>query len=267
MLHYNKLHEDCVNWIREWFEKNGPDCHAVIGISGGKDSTVVAALCAEALGNDRVIGVLMPDGEQDDIEDSYKIVKALGIKYIEVNVGNAITNICCDIMRGNVHNSSKNISHELTPQALQNLPPRIRMATLYAVSQMNNGRVINTCNLSESLLGWETRWGDAVGDMSPLRYMTATDVINLGLTFDNLPKALVRKTPSDGLCGKTDEDKFGFTYSALDNYITMGKIDDLNTKEKIDSMIRNSAFKRIEIAPFFIEERVNDVAMIEAAIL
>lgn len=225
-----------VEWIRNWFAENGPECNAVIGISGGKDSSVVAALCVEALGKERVIGVLMPDGIQPDINDSLELVKHLGIQHFTINIGNAIKEL-------------KKVLPALSKQATTNLPPRIRMSTLYAVSQSHNGRVANTCNLSETLLGWETRWGDAVGDFSPIANLTASEVVEVGLTTD-LPKNLVIKTPSDGLCGHTDEDAFGFTYATLDKYIRTGDIKDKTIKTKIDDMIERNWFKHSPIPTF-----------------
>jgi NAD+ synthase len=147
--------EECVLWIREFFEKNGPDCNAVIGISGGKDSSVVAALCAEALGTERVIGVLMPNGIQSDIDAAQLLVNHLGIRHYTINI------------RDSVEGLKKNIPFELSRQSEINLPARIRMAALYAVSQSNNGRVANTCNLSEDWVGYATRYGDGAGDFSP----------------------------------------------------------------------------------------------------
>ena len=220
-----------VAWIREWFEQNGKDCNAVIGISGGADSTVVAALCVEALGKDRVFGVLMPNGEQSDIDDSLKLVNHLDIQHTTVNIQDAYYDIVSNIDLPLISNQTK-----------INLPPRIRMAVLYAVSQSVNGRVANTCNLSEDWIGYSTRWGDSVGDFSPLANLTKTEVKEIGRVL-GLPNELVYKTPSDGLCGKTDEDNFGFTYDVLDRYIRTGKIEDMDIKAKIDSMHEKNLFK------------------------
>ncbi|MBO4868795.1 MAG: NAD(+) synthase, partial [Clostridia bacterium] len=193
-----KVKNDCVQWIRDFFEENGPGCNAVIGISGGKDSSIVAALCVEALGVDRVIGVLMPNGYQHDIDMAYLLVRHLGIKHYVVNIKEAV-----DAVRAN-------IPFELSAQSSQNLPPRIRMSTLYAVSQSNNGRVANTCNLSEDWVGYSTRYGDSVGDFSPCSNLTVQEMKQIGRVL-GLPDVLVDKVPIDGLCGKTDEDNLGFT--------------------------------------------------------
>lgn len=228
----------CVEWIRDFFAKNGPDCNAVVGISGGKDSSVVAGLCVEALGKDRVIGVLMPCGVQADIEMARKLVNHLGIKNYEVNVEAAVNGLL---------NALPDI--EISTQTKTNLPPRIRMATLYAVGQSVNGRVANTCNLSEDWVGYSTRYGDAAGDFSPLSHLTVTEVKAIGREM-GLPEDLVEKVPIDGLCGKTDEENLGFTYAALDQYIREGICEDAELKEKIDRMHERNLFK-LELMPCF----------------
>lgn len=233
-----KVKNDCVQWIKDWFEVNGKDCNAVIGISGGTDSTVVAALCVEALGKDRVFGMLMPNGEQSDIDDSLKLVNHLNIPYKIINIRDAYYSIVSSIDLPLISNQTK-----------INLPPRIRMTTLYAVSQSVNGRVVNTCNLSEDWIGYSTRWGDSVGDFSPLANLTKTEVKEIGKVL-GLPNELVYKIPSDGLCGKTDEDNFGFTYDVLDRYIRTGEIEDIDIKAKIDSMHEKNLFKLQPIPSF-----------------
>ena len=234
-----KIKNECVAWIRDFFDKNGKGCNAVIGISGGKDSSVAAALCVEALGKDRVIGILMPYGEQADIDCSYKLCEHLGIKYFVVNVKDSI-----DSLKNAI---PKDIP--LSQQSNINLPPRIRMSTLYAVSQSMNGRVVNTCNLSEDWVGYSTRYGDAAGDFSPLSLLTVTEVKEIGRLL-GLPIDLVEKTPIDGLCGKSDEENLGFTYEELDIYIRTGKIEDLELKKKIDLMHERNLFK-LQLMPCF----------------
>lgn len=229
----------CVKWISDWFNKNGDGCNAIIGISGGKDSTVVAGLCVEALGCNRVVGVLMPNGVQSDIKDAERVVECLGITSFEVNIGDTINSI--------ISNMPKDII--ITKQTYINLPPRIRMSTLYAISQSLNGRVANTCNLSEDYVGYSTRYGDSVGDFSPLSNFTATEVRLIGREL-NLPIDLIDKTPSDGLCGKTDEDNLGFSYEVLDKYILYGEIDDKNIKDKIDKMHDKNKFKMLPMQTF-----------------
>ncbi len=239
MYNFNakKTKNECVQWIRDFFEKNGPGCNAVIGISGGKDSSVVAALCVEALGRDRVIGVLMPNGEQADIDKAKLLVDHLGIRRYIVNIKDAVDGV------------KNSIPFELSEQSRINLPPRVRMATLYAVSQSNNGRVANTCNLSEDWVGYSTRYGDSVGDFSPCSNLTVQEVKAIGRLL-GLPSVLVDKVPSDGLCGQTDEEKLGFTYAELDRYIREGIAPEPEKKEKIDRLHRINAFK-LQLMPSF----------------
>lgn len=232
-----KVKNDCVQWIRDFFEENGKGCNAVLGISGGKDSSVTAALCVEALGKDRVIGVLMPCGEQSDIDASYLLVNHLGIEYHVVNIKAAVDGL-------------KNaIDIELSKQSVTNLPARIRMSTVYAVAQSKNGRVANTCNLSEDWVGYSTRYGDAAGDFSPLANLTVQEVKAIGRVL-GLPSELVDKTPIDGLSGKTDEDNLGFTYAELDRYIREGIIEDEEKKAKIDRLHKMNLFK-LQLMPTF----------------
>ena len=234
-----KVKNDCVNWIREFFKQNGDGCNAVVGISGGKDSSVTAALCAEALGKDRVIGVLMPSGEQPDIDMAYMLVNHLGIKHYEINVKNAVEGVIKSMPEG----------LDVSVQSKVNLPPRIRMSVLYFVGQSLNGRVANTCNLSEDWVGYATRYGDAAGDYSPLANLTVTEVKEIGRVL-GLPQELVEKVPTDGLCGKTDEENLGFTYAELDRYIRTGKIDDTAKKEIIDRKHKMNLFK-LQLMPSF----------------
>ena len=234
-----QMKDRCVAWIREFFEKNGPGCNAVVGISGGKDSSIAAALCVEALGKDRVIGVLMPKGEQHDIDKAYLLVNSLGIRHYVVNIQDAYDGI--------INAMPKELA--LSAQSIQNLPPRLRMSALYAVSQSCNGRVCNTCNLSEDWVGYSTRYGDSVGDFSPMSQLTVTEVKAIGHVL-GLPAELVEKVPIDGLCGKTDEDNLGFTYAELDVYIRTGRIDDPAKKENIDRRHRNNLFM-LQLMPIF----------------
>lgn len=245
-----KVKNDVVQWIRDWFAENRPGCNAVIGISGGKDSSVVAALCVEALGKDRVFGVMMPDGEQSDIDDAFKVCKHLNILHTVVNVGKTIDALRHSILGGLLgQDSFSYCGINLSEQANINLPPRIRMATLYAVSQSINGRVACTDNLSESYIGYSTRWGDNVGDFCPLANLTSEEVVAIGDAL-GLPYELTHKTPSDGLCGKTDEDRFGFTYEVLNKYIRTGICEDEAIKAKIDEMHNKNLFKLNPIPKF-----------------
>ena len=225
-------HDIIIKWIKDWFEdKSGP---AVLGISGGKDSTVCAALLTEALGPDRVIGVMMPNGVQADIEDSKKVIEFLGIKGIEVNIVNAYNALSNAIDINNLTKSTIDCKAYIT-----NTPARLRMTTLYGIAALCGGFVCNTCNLSEDWVGYSTKYGDAAGDFALLNNLTKTEVVELG-EYMSLPSYLIHKTPSDGMCGKSDEDNMGFTYETLDKYIREGlPPKSLEIKMKIDKMHNN----------------------------
>ena len=239
--------EKLIQWIRNWFEVNGKDCNAVIGISGGKDSTIVAALCVEALGKDRVIGVLMPNGVQKDISDSLEVCNYLGIRKYVVNIDQAVEAL------------KISMGIDLFPQSGTNLPPRIRMTTLYAISQSNNGRVANTCNLSENYVGYETKFGDGAGDFSPLGNLTVKEVLEIG-DYLGLPNHLVHKVPMDGLNTNddgsyvTDEQSLGFSYEELDNYLLNGVEPENEKFEKITSMHKRAIAKNRMFCFNFSEE-------------
>lgn len=231
LVNPKRTKDEIVQWIRAYFEKNGPDCDAVVGISGGKDSSVVAALCVEALGKNRVVGVMMPDGEQLDLDDSKQLIQHLGIRYACVNIHKAVAAV----------KNQVGCNMTVSNQAEVNLPARIRMATLYAIAQSSphGGRVANTCNSSEDFVGYSTKFGDSAGDFSPLANLMVHEVIQIGHEL-GLPANLVNKTPSDGLCGKSDEDNLGFSYAQLDAFIMNGTSGDKEIDEKIIFMhIRN----------------------------
>jgi NAD+ synthase len=225
-INAEKVIEDITEWIKKYFEENGtPDTKAVLGISGGKDSSIAAALCVKALGKDRVIGVLMPQGEQADIDCSRKLVEFLGIENYTINIGSTVNALLDEI----------SADMTLTRQAEINTPARIRMTTVYAVAACMNGRVVNTCNLSEDWIGYSTKFGDSAGDFSPLSDLTVTEVVKIGDAL-GLPYELVHKVPIDGLSGKTDEENFGFTYNQLDTYLLKGSSGDPAVDKKIAKM-------------------------------
>ena len=238
-FHAQETLDRLVEWVRVYFEENAsPETKAVIGISGGKDSSIAAAVCVKALGKDRVIGVLMPQGEQADIDCSRLLVDTLGIRSYTINIGETVSTFMGEL--------SKHI--EPSNQAIINTPARIRMTTLYAVAACVGGRVVNTCNLSEDWVGYSTKFGDAAGDFSPLSDLTVTEVLQIGELL-GLPDKLVHKVPIDGLCGKTDEENLGFTYAELDTYMT-DLSDKPELKEKIDRMHRNNLHK-LRLMPKF----------------
>lgn len=249
MTHFNaeKTRDNLVQWIADWFEQNGKDKLAVLGISGGKDSTIVAALCARAIGAERVFGVMMPNGHQKDIGDSIRVCEALGIPNIVVNIADGYRGIS-DNVEACLAGSAAGYK-ELSDQALVNLPPRLRTATLYAISQTVGGRVINTSNKSEYMTGYFTRWGDECGDCKPLINLLKSEVVAIGLTMPEIPRDLVEKAPSDGLTDKTDEDNIGFSYDALDNYLRLQR-GDPEVEKQIEKRIAETAFKRKPVPAF-----------------
>lgn len=234
-MDFNAKHatEATVKWIRDWFELNGKDCNAIIGISGGKDSSIAAALCTQALGKERVIGVIMPNGEQSDMDMALLLIKHLGIKHHIINIKSAYDGISAEIKKAGIN---------LSRDSEINLAPRLRMSTLYAVAQSSNGRVVNTCNLSEDWVGYSTRYGDSVGDFSPMSDFTTAEIRAIGREL-GVPEVLIEKVPSDGLSGMSDEDKLGFTYETLDRYIRTGEIDNPADKARIDSLHEKNLFK------------------------
>jgi len=226
MFNAAKVKNELIEWTRGYFEKSGKECNAVVGLSGGKDSSVTAAICVQALGADRVFGVLMPQGDQYDIGYSLELVSILKIKHFVINIKDGVNALL---------ESIKESSLSLNRQAVINIPARIRMTTLYAVSAAVNGRVANTCNLSEDWVGYATKYGDGAGDFSLLSQLTVTEVKALGREL-GLPSKFIEKTPEDGLSGLSDEENLGFTYAVLDRYIREGVCEDSAVKEKIDRL-------------------------------
>lgn len=207
-----KTTEALIQWIKDYFDAAGDGTKAILGMSGGKDSTVAAAVLAKALGTERVIGVSMPQGSQG-LNDADKICQYLGIKMYTVNIGKA-----CDALMADIEASSA----ELSKASVMNIPPRVRMTTLYAIGQANNARVVNTCNLSEDYIGYATKFGDGAGDFSLFANLTVTEVLAIG-DYLGLPDQWVHKTPDDGLPNSSpDEAKIGFSYAELDIYIRQG---------------------------------------------
>jgi len=240
MFNAAKVKNELIEWIRGYFEKSGKDCNAVVGLSGGKDSSVTAALCVQALGADRVYGVLMPQGDQYDIGYSLELVSILKIKHFVVNIKNSVDALLSSI---------KESSLSLNRQAIINIPARIRMTTLYAVSAAVNGRVANTCNLSEDWVGYATKYGDGAGDFSLLSQLTVTEVKALGREL-GLPSKFIEKVPEDGLSGLSDEENLGFTYAVLDKYIREGVCEDKTVKEKIDKLQQINRHK-LALMPYY----------------
>lgn len=251
MLNYPcQVKEDVKRWIRDYFEENGKSCYAVIGISGGKDSSVAAALCVEALGKERVVGVLMPDGLQSDIEDAEKLVDFLGIPHLIVNIGTTTGALCSELAQNAAFQKITG-SLELSKDSKINLPARIRMTTLYAVAQSlpGGGRVVNTCNRSEDYVGYSTKYGDSAGDFSPLSDFWVEEVKELGYAL-GLPKELIEKTPSDGVSGSSDEEKMGFSYQTLSKYVLTGVCKEEAVRKKIDWLHKQNLHKLLPMRAY-----------------
>lgn len=234
MFDGKKIKDELIQWVRHYFAENAsPDTKAVVGVSGGKDSSVVLALCVAALGKENVMGVLMPQGTQEDIAVAYELCQLYGVSYVEVNIGRCTEDLYHEMESAGIH---------LNSVARQNMPARVRMTTLYAVSASVGGRVANTCNLSEDWVGYATKYGDSAGDFSPLSHLTVTEVKAVGREL-GIPERFVEKTPIDGLCGLSDEENLGFTYAALDRYIREGICEDAEVKEKIDRLHQQNLHK------------------------
>lgn len=240
-----KIYNRLIRGIKYYYEIT--NCNGfIIGISGGKDSTVVAKLLVDALGKDKVFGVLMPDGVQKDITDSYKVCHLLDIDYQEVDIHymyrellQAVHNDCTQLDTAITMNHN---IYSITEKAKTNILPRLRMTVLYAIAQSRGFRVCGTGNLSEHYIGWFTKWGDGACDFNPIAHLTCTEVIELG-HYMNLPSELVDKIPSDGLTGKSDEDNFGFTYKELDSFIREPNIISTHNSDKFIEMHKNSQHK------------------------
>ena len=219
--------DNIVGWIKDYFVDQ-PAAEAVVGISGGKDSTIAAALLVRALGPDRVIGVMMPNGEQKDIGDAKKVCKILGIKNLTVNIEKACTGVYDAL-----ESAYEYVNIYQNETLLTNTPARIRMATLYAVAALHHGRVCNTGNRSELYVGYTTKYGDLAGDFALLKNYTVREVLAIGDQLTEIPEELIHKAPTDGMSGLTDEDKLGFTYAQVDAFILNGVRPDIGTYTKI----------------------------------
>ena len=236
-----------VNWIKDYFADNGPKAKAVLGISGGKDSTIAAMLLTLALGKDRVVGVMMPNGEQSDIADAKKVCEVLGIENYTINIKDTVWNLEEDF----VNSTMLPISHQLTT----NVPPRIRMTILYMVAAAVGGRVCNTSNASEAYVGYCTKYGDLAGDFALLKDYYVTMLYEIGDVlceefFPDMPTTLIEKAPADGLTGKTDEAALGFTYKELDDYLFYNIYPDAKTLANIKAKHNMAQHKRAINMPF-----------------
>ena len=230
---FNRIRKHWRNWAASVVAKRW-----VVGISGGKDSTVVAALATKIFGEDAVLGVMMPNGEHADIEDSKDVCLHLGIESVTVNIRKAFGGLMQEVEQSALWPLGYN---EASYDTTTNLPARLRMCTLYAIAQTVGGIVLNTSNLSEDVVGYATLWGDDTGSYAPIQGLTVTEVRQLG-DWLGLPRYLVHKTPVDGLQSKTDEEKLGFYYEELDKYIREDKGIPA-FKEHINGLFMRNKFK------------------------
>lgn len=240
---------ECINWIKKYFLENGPDSKAIIGISGGKDSSVAAALCAKAIGKENVIGVMMPQDIQKDIAYARKLISELEIPSIEINIGNICTAFYTSLIYSNEIFEEDGLKTSVTT----NLPARVRMTILYAIAAQYGGRVVNTCNLSEDYVGYSTKFGDSAGDFSPLANLTSSEVCQIGEAL-GLSDTLMNKKPEDGLSGLTDEENLGFSYEVLNSYIRKNIYPVYQTYRNIEERHRNNLHK-ISPIPIYIPSR------------
>lgn len=225
-----------VDRIKFYFAENGNEnTKAVIGISGGKDSTIAAALLVRALGKDRVIGVMMPNGMQTDIQDSIEVCTILGIKHYTLNIADGYDGLLAAF--------TYDAKLTLNDQIKTNTPARLRMTTLYMVAAAVGGRVINTGNASERFVGYTTKYGDLAGDFAILADYYVREVYAIGDALKELPARLVHKAPGDGMSGKTDEDNMGFTYETLDAYLLDGVVPDYDTLRNIEQRHQRNKHK------------------------
>lgn len=230
----DKVTRDLIQWTRDWFDKNGKDSVAVLGISGGKDSTIAAKIMVEALGENRVIGVMLPRGEQHDQNIAREVCEYLNIQHYDWNIK--------EIFDVFVNTYTTSIKGPVTEQSMTNLAPRIRMTALRFVAQCKNGRLINTSNLSEDWVGYATIDGDSAGDMSLFSMLTVQEVKAIG-HYLGIPEKFVEKIPEDGLVGKSDEDNLGVSYSNIDAYIRSSSEISVEARDIIERKFKANEFK------------------------
>jgi len=235
------MRNEILEWFKSWYKENAVGCTAVLGISGGLDSSLAAAMAKEVFGKHKVFGVMMPNGTQADLTDSYDLVRHLGIDFEEINIASIY--------------DSMNAALKIIPGFdgvnyvyRTNTPARIRTTIIYGVAAQMNGRVIGTNNLSEDFTGYFTK-GSTVCDVAPLANLTKTEIKALAYEM-GLPEHLIEKRPADGLSMKSDEDNFGFSYAELDQYLRTGWIDSATSIGKIDKLFESSKHKRCS-APSF----------------
>lgn len=241
-LDCEREYDSIVDWMTMY--KDATNCKGVVlGVSGGKDSTIVAMLAKKVFGNE-VLGVIMPNGQQKDIDDAIKVCEQLDLNFRIVNIEDAYKHLI-----NSIEYCPGLAGLEISDKAKTNIPPRLRMTTLYAIAQTLGYRVIGTGNRSERAIGWFTKYGDGGCDFNPIAHLTCTEVVQLGQYLCKefgLDEQLIIKPPADGLTGKSDEENFGFTYEQLDTWLLDdGYCDDQDVNNKIKKLYKQSEHKRM----------------------
>lgn len=228
----------CEKWLQNEVKSAGAS-GIILGLSGGIDSSVLAALGREALGHEGVLGVIMPcHSIKNDEDDAVLLAETLNVKYMRVDLSDTFDTLC------------SSIGSEISTLSLSNIKARLRMVTLYAIGQSKNLLVCGTSNRSEYETGYFTKYGDSGSDLMPLVSFLKREIRAMAKIL-GVPEKIIAKAPSAGLTeGQTDEGDMGFSYDVLDEYLATGKIDDFSAKEKIDAMHRRSEHKRRAVPIF-----------------
>lgn len=234
--------KNVIEFIRDYYKKNNLG-GAIIGISGGKDSAVVAALFTKALGKENVIGVTMPcHSNKNDKTDARLISDYYGFEMINFDITGVF-----DSFKEELNNLGNFKDDEIKNSDI-NLKPRLRMSTLYYLAALYSAikgktyLVAGTSNKCELYVGYFTKGGDSVHDISPIADFTVDEVIKIG-EYLKVPEKVLYKAPNDGLSNQTDEDKLGVKYKEIASYIDDENSVDEKTKEKIKRLHNASKHK------------------------
>ena len=231
-----------VDFIKKYYKDNNLG-GAILGISGGKDSGVVAGLLVKALGKENVIGVTLPcHSKEEDRIDAKLVSDYYGIELINFDITSTF-----DAFKDELKNLGTFTDEEVKNSDI-NLKPRLRMSTLYylaALYSMVRGKtyiVAGTSNKCELYVGYFTKGGDSVHDISLLADYTVEEVIKLG-EYLKVPDKVLYKTPNDGLSNLTDEDKLGVKYNDIATYLENKDLLDKEIREKIEKLHKNNLHK------------------------
>ncbi|WP_027339252.1 NAD+ synthase [Halonatronum saccharophilum] len=227
---YKKVTEQLVLWIRDKINEAGCD-GAVVGLSGGVDSSVTALLCKRAV-PDKTLGVIMPcRSNPQDKEDAQLLASAFDIEYKFINLEETYLTLL----------NSLGVSSE-DGLAVANIKPRLRMTTLYYYAASCNSLVVGTDNKSELKLGYFTKFGDGGIDLAPLGDLVKSEVREIAKVL-GVPDKIIEKAPSAGLWdGQTDESELGISYDQVDEYILTGK-GEKKVKDVVDSLATKNEHK------------------------